>query len=185
MSKTIRIVVVDDEINVVRALERLIRREMKTEGGREDLQVETWTSPGEALAYLAHHRADLVLSDYRMPGMDGVSLLTQVRALQPHAARLILSAQADFQALVDAINRAAIYRFIAKPWDDDELIAILRTALAEQGERLEDQTLADELRLARQEVSPEDVERRRLEVEEPGITHVEWENDGSIRLDKL
>jgi response regulator RpfG family c-di-GMP phosphodiesterase len=64
-----------------------------------------------------------------MPRMNGVTLLRRLRDIQPETMRMIVSGAADQTVLIDAINKAHIYRFIAKPWDDDELVAAVRDAL--------------------------------------------------------
>ena len=138
----------------------------------------------DALERSRHTAYDLVLSDYRMPGMNGVEFLSAFRQLQPDAERLILSGYADLNALIEAINAAGIRRFIAKPWKDYELIAAIGQSLALRAAAVENQSLADEMRLARGTLTAEDLERRRLEAEEPGITHVNWGPDGSVLLDE-
>lgn len=119
-----QILLVDDEANILASL----KRELMTHGG--EFAIETRTIPREALK-LAHEKAfDLVVSDYKMPEMDGVAFLQAFREIQPDAARLILSGQTDRDALVDAINRTHIYRFIGKPWNEMELAGAISQALA-------------------------------------------------------
>jgi response regulator RpfG family c-di-GMP phosphodiesterase len=148
------------------------------------LQVETFTSPIEALEKARHHPFDLVLSDYRMPVMDGVEFLRQFRSIQPDAARLILSGYADLNALVGAINEARIFRFLTKPWSDFELISAIAQALGFRNLLLENQRLADEMRVQRGKLSKLELEMKRLEALEPGITKVNWGPDGSVILDE-
>ena len=180
-----RLLIVDDEIAVLNAVRRLLTRVPCTVGGKNyPLILDTQDDPFAALEQVRHTAYDLVLSDYRMPGMNGVEFLSTVRQLQPNAERLILSGYADLNALIEAINAAGIRRFIAKPWKDYELIAAIGQSLALRAAAVENQSLADEMRLARGTLTAEDLERRRLEAEEPGITHVNWGPDGSVLLDE-
>ena len=180
-----RLLIVDDEIAVLNALRRLLTRVPCTVGGKNyPLVIDTQDDPFAALEQARHTAYDLVLSDYRMPGMNGVEFLSAFRQLQPDAERLILSGYADLNALIEAINAAGIRRFIAKPWKDYELIAAIGQSLALRAAAVENQSLADEMRLSRGTLTAEDLDRRRLEAEEPGITHVNWGPDGSVLLDE-
>lgn len=109
---------VDDEPNILAALRRLFR----TTGWR----FLTAERAEEALALLAREPVDAVLSDMRMPGMDGVQLLEEVGRSWPRTARLLLTGQADLGATIAAINRGRLHRYITKPWNDDELLLTLR-----------------------------------------------------------
>lgn len=177
-----RIMLVDDEQNILNALRRLFSVQPGKEAER--LAVEVYDSPRAALARAREGIPfDAVISDYRMPEMDGVAFLTAFRECQPDAARLILSGYADLDALVGAINQAGIYRFIAKPWHDAELRAALDMALAHHDLLLENQRLADEVRAQRGIISRQEMELRRLEAESPGITKVNWGPNGEVLLD--
>lgn len=179
-----RILIVDDEENILKALRRLLSHTPCSAGGKTFmLEVDVSSDPRAALDLATRHTYDLVISDYRMPGLDGVAFLKEFSKLQPTAARLILSGYADLNGLIAAINEVGILRFIAKPWNDYELIATLAQVLAFQDLQAETARLAEQTRLANGDVSPEEIERRRLEAEEPGITQVNWGPDGSVILD--
>jgi two-component system, probable response regulator PhcQ len=179
-----RILIVDDEVAILHSLKRLLRAVPCSYGNLVyPLDVETFDSPVAALERAAHIPFDLVLTDYRMPKMDGVALLKQLRGIQPDAARLILSGYADLNVLVSAINEVEIYRFIAKPWNDYELVAALGQALHNRDLMLENRKLADQTRLEKGLLSAEALEAKRLEALEPGITKVNWGADGSVMLD--
>jgi len=175
-----RILLVDDEINVLRALQRALHLQLSAEG----VKVEIYEDPREALARAEEVAFSLVMSDYRMPVMDGVAFLKRFKAIQPNAVRLILSAQADQGALIGAINEAQILRFLAKPWVDDDLVETIRAGLKTYARSAEDQQLADRARLDTQRMSRQEFERKRLEEQEPGITRVKWGPDGEVLLDE-
>ena len=126
---------VDDEPNILAALRRLFR----STGWR----VLSAGNAEEALAVLAQEPVDAVLSDMRMPGMDGVQLLERVSQGWPHTARLLLTGQADLGSTIAAINLGRVHRYIAKPWNDEELLLTLRQVA--QTQQLE----ADKLALER------------------------------------
>ena len=180
-----RILIIDDEVAILDALARLLRRTPCVCGDEVfKLTVDSFVSPRQGLAKAACTAYDLVLCDYRMPGLNGVEWLKALRRIQPDTARLIMSGHADLDALVGAINEAGISRFIAKPWNDEELVSILGEVLAQRQQTLENQRLADEARLSEGTASAQEIERRRLEELEPGITRVIWGPDGSVLLDE-
>lgn len=139
-----RIALVDDETNILRALRRVL--EDKT------CEIELFTSAHEALRRAQVAIFDLVLSDYRMPEMDGIELLTEFRRLQPDAMRLMLSGHKDREMVINAVNRAGIFRFVSKPWDDDDLKAALGDALAQRRILVENRHLANQLRAQQDEL---------------------------------
>lgn len=135
----IKILCVDDEKNVLRALKRLFMD--------DDYQILAATNGSEALELLAEQQkgVQLVISDYRMPGMDGVDFLKQVNERWPATIRIVLSGYADTASVVDAINEGQIYKFIPKPWNDDELRGTIAKALEVYFLRQKNERLSDEL----------------------------------------
>ncbi len=112
---------VDDEPSILSSLKRLFRphgyRIFTAEGGALGLDV------------LAQEKIDLVISDMRMPNMDGAHFLEQVRLRWPESIRILLTGYADIESTINAINKGQIYRYINKPWDDNEIVLIVREAL--------------------------------------------------------
>jgi len=111
---------VDDEINILKALQRLLRA--------DEMNVLCASRPSEALELLERHPAQVVVSDQRMPELSGVDFLAQVRERHPDIVRIMLTGYTEMKVAVDAINRGEIFRLITKPWNDDELKATLRQA---------------------------------------------------------
>lgn len=107
------LLLLDDEENVLRSLVRLFRR--------DGYHILTASSVREAFDLLASNSAQVIVSDQRMPDMSGTEFLTRVRDLYPDTVRMVLSGYTDLATITDAINRGSIYRFLTKPWNDDEL----------------------------------------------------------------
>ena len=114
------ILLVDDEPNILKSLSRLLRREGYT--------ILTATSPATGFELLAKHHVQVVISDQRMPDMSGAEFLSRVRQLYPHTVRLVLTGYTDLESVTGAINRGAVYKFLTKPWDDDQLRDQIREA---------------------------------------------------------
>ncbi len=124
LPESVRLLLVDDEENILRSLKRILRN--------ESFQLSTANSGNEALELMAAEPYDLVISDARMPGMDGATLLSQIKSRWPDCIRILLTGYADMNATIKAINEGQIYRYIGKPWDDEELKLVIRQALAFQ-----------------------------------------------------
>lgn len=179
-----RILIVDDEESILKSLKRVLSLSPCSAGDKKfSLVVDVFSSPVAALEKARYTAYDLILSDYRMPDMDGVQLLKALRELQPNAVRMILSGYADLNGLIGAINEAGISRFISKPWNDYDLVCAIGQALALRDVSLENLRLADQARLANGTITAQEIEFKRLEAEEPGITHVVWDSDGSVLID--
>ncbi len=138
------ILLVDDEAEVLKALRRTVEH-------------EGWTAvcaegPDEALAAIEHQEFAVVVSDYRMPKMDGVQLLVHVRARWPQTERLLLTAFADESALERGINEAGISRFMRKPWKREVLVTILGQALEQSRIRREHAILLERVRNRNEEL---------------------------------
>jgi len=118
-----RILLVDDEVNITRALRRLL-------ASCTDYEIHTATSGSEGLELLKTMPAfALIISDQRMPQMTGVEFLQHACQLHPETMRILLTGYADINASIAAINQGAVYRYLSKPWQDDELLATIDEAM--------------------------------------------------------
>jgi response regulator RpfG family c-di-GMP phosphodiesterase len=176
------LLIVDDEPNVLSALRRMCMNPASIPA-IPDPHVTTFTSPYDALDFVRHNNVDVVISDYRMPEMDGATFLTMVKKLQPDAARMVLSAFTDLDGIIRAINDAGIFRFVAKPWTDTDLRTSIVQVLEHRHLILENRRLADAVRCAEGVISRQQIELARLEAETPGITRVRWSEDGGVLLE--
>jgi response regulator RpfG family c-di-GMP phosphodiesterase len=116
-----QVLLVDDEPNILSALRRsLAAIDVRLLDG-DTLHFETFTSPEAAIKRCDEQDFDLVISDYRMPSMNGVEFLADVMKLQPSVPRMIISGYADRDVIITAVNEVHLARFVEKPWDDQEL----------------------------------------------------------------
>jgi DNA-binding NtrC family response regulator len=115
-----KILIVDDEAANLRALERLFR---------EDYEVLTAGSGADAVELLREHDVAVLLTDQRMPEMTGIELLMNTISLRPRMVRIILTGYTDVDTLVTAINGGQVYKYIKKPWNNEELKATVAQAL--------------------------------------------------------
>lgn len=138
------VLLVDDEENMISSLKRLLRREgyriLSAGGGAEGLEI------------LAKHRVDVIVSDQRMPQMTGVEFLRRVKTLYPDTVRIVLSGYTELQSITDAINEGAIYKFLTKPWDDEQLRANIQEAFRHKELGDENQRLSAELTLVNEQL---------------------------------
>jgi DNA-binding NtrC family response regulator len=119
------IVIVDDEDMVLTSLNSFLDLET-------DYDVKTFVSVNKALEYIKTGRVNLVVSYYLMPEMDGISFLAKVREIKPEVPRIILTGYADKENAIKAINNVGLFQYIEKPWDNDDLLIILRNGLEKQ-----------------------------------------------------
>ncbi|MBN8486152.1 MAG: response regulator [Burkholderiales bacterium] len=130
------VLLVDDEPSVLSALRRLLRPQ-----GYQLLQA---TSGADALEMLKDEPVDLIISDMRMPGMDGAQFLEASRVMAPEAVRILLTGYADINATINAINRGELHRYIQKPWDDNDLVLLVKEALSRRALEQRNLVLANE-----------------------------------------
>jgi DNA-binding NtrC family response regulator len=115
-----KLLFVDDEERILDALGALFRYKY---------QVFAATSAGRALAILKQHRIHVVVSDQRMPEITGVEFLRQVKEISPHSVRILLTGFSDLSAIIDSVNDGEVYRFLNKPWGNQEIQAVIADAV--------------------------------------------------------
>ncbi|MGE5492553.1 MAG: response regulator [Actinomycetota bacterium] len=115
------LLLVDDEENILSAMKRLLRR--------NGYRILSAGSGQEGLAILATETVDVIISDQRMPQMTGIEFLRQAKECCPDSIRMVLSGYTDLETVTSAINQGDIYRFLTKPWDDDDLRANIEDAV--------------------------------------------------------
>lgn len=134
------LLVVDDEADVVDSVHDLLRREfnvLKAKNADEGIQL------------MQHNEVHIIMTDQRMPKITGVELLTKIRQRYPHAVRMLFTGYSDLESIVAAINQGHVYGFVKKPWQPEELEAVVREAAAEY-DRLVEQ--ADQIHRLRDEL---------------------------------
>jgi DNA-binding NtrC family response regulator len=116
------VVIVDDEEMVLTSLSSFLSLETEYE-------VKTFTLAIEALEFVRNNHVDLVISDYLMPKMDGLAFLVEVKKVKPEVPRIILTGYADKENAIKAINDVGLFQYIEKPWDNNDLLIIMRNGL--------------------------------------------------------
>jgi diguanylate cyclase (GGDEF)-like protein/PAS domain S-box-containing protein len=114
------LLIVDDETNILAALRRLLRH--------DGYRILTAENGHQALELLAQNEVQVVISDQRMPEMTGTDFLSHIKTMYPHSVRLVLSGYTDLESVTRAVNAGAIYKFITKPWEDEQLREQIREA---------------------------------------------------------
>ena len=120
--KDATVVIIDDEEMVLKSLQSFL--ELET-----DYAVRTFTLPDDALDFGNNASVDVVVSDFLMPKMNGIELLGRFGKVHPHAPRILLTGYADKESAIRAINDVGLFQYIEKPWDNDNLLIVLRNAL--------------------------------------------------------
>lgn len=150
-----RILIVDDDALVVTSLKHLL-------GMERSHDVVTFTSCAEALAAIRQTPIHVGISDFLMPEMDGVTFLKHVRGLYPEAPLMILTGYGDKESAIRAINEVGLYQYLEKPWDNDDLLHVIDSAL---DDRLVIQKLQEHSRELEAKLKLLETELARLKVE--------------------
>lgn len=136
---------VDDEPSILTSLKRLLRK--------EDYTVCTAVGAREGFAVLERQPVQVIISDQRMPDMSGTEFLQKVKEEYPDTVRVILSGYAEVHAVVESVNKGEIYRFLGKPWNDDELKLTIRQCLAHYDILRQNRSLLGQVRAQNEELS--------------------------------
>ena len=122
MSTKPMVVIVDDEEMVVTSLKALLELE-------DEFEVSGFTDPAAAENFWASNPVALVISDYRMPGINGLDLLKRLKAVRPEASRILLTSHADANSAIAAINEVGLFQYLEKPWDNEQLLLATRSGV--------------------------------------------------------
>jgi DNA-binding NtrC family response regulator len=133
-----KILLVDDEPAILKALTRLLQYEGYT--------IRSTTDPKAVVDILRTEDFHLVISDHTMPEMTGIEVLRAARLIRPDSIRVMLTGNADLQMAMDAINTGEIYRFLTKPWDNNDLLITVRLGLREYEIQKQNKRLATVVR---------------------------------------
>jgi len=153
------ILVVDDDSAVVQSLAALLELETPH-------VVLTETSPPRAVEMVRTKPVDMVISDFLMPDMDGISFLLEVRGLYPESTLVLLTGYADKENAIRGINQVGIFQYLEKPWDNDDILTVVRQGLDKrlQLHRLHERARELEARLRQLEDTNRELERRLRDV---------------------
>jgi two-component system response regulator HupR/HoxA len=143
-----KVLIVDDQPEILNALERLLKA---------DYQVLLASNGADGLQILTKERVAVILADQRMPVMTGVEFLSKALQLQPDTVRILITAYADLQASIAAVNQGQIYYYISKPWEPEELLLILRRAIERYKLQQENQELTRQLIDANKKLKQENI----------------------------
>lgn len=150
-----KLLLVDDDANILRSLSRVF--------AEEEYSVFTASDGSEALEVMRRVPIDLIISDQKMPGMSGLEFLEKTMDDYPDVIRIILTGHAELNDAIRAINSGSVYKFILKPWNNDDLKVTVKRALEQRNLILQNRELTSELK-KRDRILEE------LEKEHPGIT---------------
>ena len=116
------VMIIDDEPMVTQSIRNFLSLET-------DYEIHTFSSPQEALEVLKSRPVDVIISDYLMPGLNGIDFFLQAKQIQPQATRVLLTGYADKENAIKAINDVGLYQYIEKPWENEDLRLVIRNAI--------------------------------------------------------
>jgi DNA-binding NtrC family response regulator len=114
------VMIVDDEEMVITSIKAFLQLET-------DYEIHGFTDPERAAEFVASNPVDVAVSDYLMPKMNGIQLLGRVKETQPETSRVLLTGHADKQSAIQAINQVALFQYLEKPWDNNQLLLVIQS----------------------------------------------------------
>jgi two-component system response regulator HupR/HoxA len=170
------ILLVDDQVEILHALERLLK---------EDYHIFKAANGRQAMDFLAKADFAVVLADQRMPGMTGVEFLSRSLTIQPDIVRILITAYADIQASIDAVNKGRIFYYISKPWEPEDLKLIVQRAVDHYLLQKKNRELSEELRQANELLRRENVFLRQSMREEYDFSTIIGHSPRMLEVFKL
>lgn len=164
------ILIVDDEMSIIMSITRMLTD--------TDHRVLAALNADEALEKLKENTVDLVISDFKMPGMTGIEFLKKIQLQYPEILTILMTAHADLELAIDAINEAGIYKFVQKPWNEADFTMTINRAV-------ELRHLLSERRTLKREIQLRDAMLTELEKRHPGITKVNKDENGCIIIEEF
>ena len=114
------VLIADDEEMVITSIRAFLQLE-------SEFEIHGFTDPEDAAAFAAANTVDVAVSDYLMPKMNGIQLLAKIKESQPETSRVLLTGHADKQSAIQAINQVALFQYLEKPWDNQQLLLVVQS----------------------------------------------------------
>lgn len=163
-----KVLLVDDEPHIIKALKHVLHN--------EPYEIMSAATAREAMALLKTEAIDVVVSDENMPDMTGAEFLAEARREYPETVGILLTGQPSLEVISRAVNQGEIFRFLTKPWEEDELISTIAQALRHRKHLCREKAAMKKAREQSEAI-------RKLESEVPGISRITKDADGTIIVD--
>lgn len=144
MTDKIKILAIDDEVEILNSINRVFRKQY---------DVHVFEFPDKALDAIKEHEFAVIISDMKMPAMDGATFLTEANKLSPNSVRILLTGYSDMESTIRAINEGHIYSFMSKPWNNDELKLLVENAVKYYQTKAQNSELTDQLQATNEKLS--------------------------------
>ncbi len=144
MSEKLKLLLLDDEVEILNALKRVLRKQY---------EIFSFAQPAQAIAALSENDFAIIISDMKMPIMDGATFLAKAREISPQSIRILLTGYSDMDSTARAINEGNIFSYVSKPWNNDDLKQLLDNATEHYLLKKENQALTEKLTLANEQLT--------------------------------